>query len=331
METKSVTDRTWKEDLRRLLPGPKTLAAWGVLAVVFVWFYWSSIRKLLNTWSTQEDYQHGFIVPIFCVFLLWYRRDMIVPFAGRWSWWGLPFLALWAAMRWAAVFFNFGSLPEMSMLPFFAGLTLFVGGWQAIRWAWPSIVFLAFMFPLPGELQGLVSQQLQGVAARLSVYVIQTIGIPAVAQGHVIQLTEKPLDVAQACSGLRMLTLFFALCIGAAFVVRKPLWEKLLIIVSAAPIAVAANVLRIVLTAVLFELARLWPSVVAPETAEHFMHDLAGYLMMPIGLLLLWVEMTLLAKLLIEPSRERPLVVGELLAERAPVVGIPRVHRKRRN
>ncbi len=326
-----MTDRTWKEDLRRLLPGPKTLAAWGVLAVAFVWFYWSSLGHLLSTWCTQEDYQHGFVVPIFCVFLLWYRRDMIMPFAGRWSWWGLPFLALWAAMRWAAVFFNFGSLPEMSMLPFFAGLALFVGGWQAIHWAWPSIVFLAFMLPLPGELQGLVSQQLQGVATRMSVYVIQTLGIPAVAQGHVIQLTEKPLDVARACSGLRMMTLFFALCIGAAFVVRKPLWEKLFIVVSAAPIAVAANVLRIVLTAVLFELARLWPSVVAPETAEHFMHDLAGFLMMPIGLLLLWAEMTLLAKLLISPSHERPLVVGELLAEQAPVVGIPRVHRKRRN
>ena len=64
------------------------------------------------------------------------------------KWWGLAFLALWALMRWAAVYFNFESLPEMSMLPFFAGLALFVGGWQAFRWAWPAIVFLVFMIPL---------------------------------------------------------------------------------------------------------------------------------------------------------------------------------------
>ena len=89
-----------------------------------------------RTW-TQDDYQHGPFVPLFSLFLLWYRRDMIIPFAGRGSWWGLPFLALWAVMRWAAVYFNFGSLPEYSMLPFFAGLALFVGGWQALRWAWP--------------------------------------------------------------------------------------------------------------------------------------------------------------------------------------------------
>ena len=326
-----MTDRTWKDDLRQLRPEPKTAAAWGALAIAFLWFYGASFGRLATIWYSQEDYQHGFAVPIFCVFLLWHRRGLIVPFAGRWSWWGLPFLALWAAMRWAAVFFNFQSLPEMSMIPFFAGMALFVGGWQAIRWAWPSILFLGFAFPLPGELQGLVSQQLQGAATRMSVFVIQTLGIPAVAQGHVIQLTEKPLDVARACSGLRMMTLFFALCIGAAFLVRRPLWEKLLIVASAAPIAVASNVMRIVLTAILFESARLWPSVVAPETAEHFMHDLAGFLMMPIGLLLLWAELALLSKLLVSPRSERPLVMGELLAERAPAAGMPGVRRKRRN
>ena len=182
----------------------------------------------------SDDYQHGPFVPLFSLFLLWYRRDMIIPFAGRGSWWGLAFLALWAAMRWAAVYFNFESLPEYSMLPFLAGLALFVGGWQALRWAWPSIVFLIFMIRLPGDVQSLLSLQLQGIATRLSVYVIQTLGIPAMAVGHVIQLSDdRQLNVAEACSGLRMMMMFFAMCIGAAFVVRKPVWEKLFIVASA--------------------------------------------------------------------------------------------------
>ena len=198
-----------------------------MLAVAFVWFYWSSIHKLGRIWWTQEDYQHGFVVPIFAVVLLWLRREMILPFAGRGSWWGLAFLALWALMRWAAVYFNFEGLPEMSMVPFLAGVALFVGGWQGFRWAWPAVLFLVFMIPLPGAVQGMARLQMQTLATKLSVFVIQTLGIPAVPEGVVIQLTDKPLRVAEACSGLRMLSLFFAACVGAAFIIRKPLWEKL--------------------------------------------------------------------------------------------------------
>jgi exosortase len=308
-----MANRAFKEELQRVLPGPKVLFAWFVMAAAFVWFYWSSVTLLVYTWWRSEDYQHGFFVPIFAVLLLWLRRDMIVPFTGRVSWWGLPLLALWAAMRWLAVYFNYGSLPELSMLPFFAGLALFVGGGQGLRWSWPAILFLFFMIPLPGAMQGALSQQLQGLAARLSLFVIQTLGIPAVAQGHIIQVSnaQRPLDVAEACSGLRMMTLFFAICVGAAFVVRKPLWEKLVMVASAFPIAVASNVVRIVLTAVLCEAARHWPSLMTEDTAEKFMHDTAGLLMMPVGLLLLWAEMTVISKLLIAPLPERPLMVGE--------------------
>ena len=85
----------------------------------------------------------------------------------------------------------------------------------------------------------------------MSVYVLQTLGIPAIALGegsNVIQLSkpENKLEVARACSGLRMMTLFFAICVGTSFVLRVPVWKKILLIVSAVPIAIVSNVLRIV-------------------------------------------------------------------------------------
>ncbi|MCD4727850.1 MAG: exosortase/archaeosortase family protein [Pirellulales bacterium] len=333
MITTPTKNRSFSEELQRLLPGPKAQVAWLVLLVAFVWFYWSSIEKLVWIWYTEEDYQHGFFVPIFAVALLWLRRDMIVPFAGRGSWWGLPFFAVWAAMLWAAVYFRFESLPEMSMIPFFAGMALFVGGWQGLRWAWPAVVFLIFMIPLPGAVQGLASQELQRVATKLSVTTIQTFGIPAIAQGNVIQLTdipEKPLEVAQACSGLRMMMLFFAICVGMAFLSKKPLWERLFLVASAIPIAVVSNATRIVLTAVLCKVAFHWPSIISVDTAFKFMHDMAGYLMMPIGLILLWIEIYLLSKLLIMPLPERPLVVGRLATEEAVKTGGKRIARNKR-
>jgi exosortase len=323
MESKPANNLSFQAELKRLLPEPKVLGGWLALSVVFLWFYWSSLQHLVLSWYREEDYQHGFVVPIFALVLLWIRRDLIPPAGSRGSLWGLAFLALWAVMRWTAVYFNYGSIPELSMVPFFAGVALFVGGWQGLLWAWPSIIFLLFMIPLPGVVQGLASENLQSGATRLSTFVIQTFGIAAVAQGNVIQLAERPLEVARACSGLRMMMLFFALCIGAAFIVRRPLWERLLMIASAAPIAVAANIARIVLTAVLYELATVWPSVIDLEQYGEAIHNWAGYLMMPIGLLLLLAEMSLLNKLLIEPM-DHALVVAPKPGRRAVPVAAGR-------
>jgi exosortase len=252
---------------------------------------------------------------------------MIPTAGGEGSLWGLAFFAVWAVMRSAAIYFNFGSLPEMSMIPFLAGTALFVGGWQGLLWAWPAIIFLFFMIPLPGAVQGLASEQLQAGATKLSTYVIQTLGIAAISQGNVIQLAERPLEVARACSGLRMMMLFFALCIGAAFIVKRPLWERLVMIASAAPIAVASNVARIVLTAVIYEFATLWPDLIDLDTAAELIHEWAGYMMMPIGLLLLLGEMTLLSKLMIEPV-DHALVVSPAYASEASSGRV--VHRRRR-
>jgi exosortase len=331
MTTEPAAKPSIQEELKRLLPEPTAQMAWLALGVVFLWFHWESFRNLWAAWK-QEDYGHGYFVVPFSLFLLWWRRDMILSHALKGSWWGLVFFGLWALMRWAAVYFNYLSVPEYAMLPFFAGVALLVGGWRALLWAWPAIFFLFFMIPLPGALQGLVSQQLQGLAARLSLIVIQTIGIPAVGQGHVLQLSDapEPLDVAQACSGLRMMMLFCAICIGAALIVRKPLWERLLIVASAAPIAVISNVIRIVLTGVVTEIARAWPSLITYENAMHYTHNWAGYLMMPIGLLLLLGEMWLLSKLLIPPPPDRPLMAGMVTG--AGTLGTTeRVLRRRRN
>lgn len=300
-----------REELARMMPSPRVRWAWLVVAVVFVVFYWEQIRHLTRIWESQEDYNHGFIVPVFALYLLWRRRELMPQNTNYGNWWGLPMFALWAVMRWTAEYFNYGSLPEMSMVPFFAGVALFVGGWQGMRWAWPSVLFLVFMLPLPGRVEDFSREQLQYLATTLSVFVIQTLGVAATADGVVIQLAHHVLQVAEACSGLRMMMLFSAICVGAAFIVRKPLWEKLVMVASAVPIAIAANVLRIVLTGLLCELARQWPSLIDAETAEKFMHDMAGLLMMPIGLGLLLAEMSILSKLLISPDQSGSHLAGK--------------------
>ena len=160
---------------------------------------------------------------------------------------------------------------------------------------------------MTGVVAGAFRDFLQRLGTKISVYVIQTLGIPAVAQGNVINLTEGQLGVVEACSGLRMLMLFFAVCLGAAFVLRCPLWKKVVIVVCAVPIAVLSNVARITVTAFLHE-------TVSPELADKVFHDMAGLLMMPLAMLLLWGVWVLLGKLFLEQMPERPLSLSGSLA-----------------
>jgi exosortase len=246
------------------------------------------------------------------LYLLWYRRDMLPTVPQKGSWWGLALFGIWAMVIWSGVYFNFTWFEPFSIVPCLAAVTLFIGGWQIFLWAWPSLAFLFFIVPLPGLLSSFLGDPLQRIGTHVSVFVIQTLGIAAQAEGNVIKLRDTPqLEVAAACSGIKMLMLFFTLCIGAAFIMRKPIWERILIVVSAPPIAVIANVFRITLTAILFVIAEHMPWLMTRATAEKVYHDFAGLLMMPLALLILWGEMALINKLLVQPMTDRTLVVRE--------------------
>jgi exosortase len=298
----------WKTTLLQ----PSVIATLAVLVGLFVFFYYPTIDSLVKTYWHDPDYVHGFFVPIFSLYILWVRRDKLPSVPQKGSWWGLAFFIVWIFIVWTGAYFNYRWIQYFSIVPCLAAITLFVGGWQIFLWAWPAIVFLFFIVPLPGLLSGFFSHPLQSIGTHVSVFVIQTMGIPAIAQGNQIILRDPPpLGVEEACSGVKMLMLFFTLCVGAAFIMRKPVWERILIVVSAPPIAVLSNVFRITLTAILFETAHQWPTVMSRETADKVFHDFAGLLMMPLALLILWAEMTLISKLMVQPITDRTLVIRQ--------------------
>ena len=82
---------------------------------------------------------------------------------------------------------------------------------RLLEWAWPSIVFLAFMIPLPWRVENALGPPLQSIATTVSTYLLQTLGFMAFAEGNVIQLNEARIGVVEACSGLSMLITFVAL------------------------------------------------------------------------------------------------------------------------
>jgi exosortase len=288
----------------RSRPDTGVLITLGVAALVFVWAYWRSMALVTDRWYNEPDYVQGFLVIPFAALLLWLRSDLAPGWKLEGNYWGLALLAVGAWMRWFSAYYNYVLVDPLSLVPSIAGVVLFIGGWRAFRWALPAIVFLIFMVPLPGELADRMTHPLQAVGANVSTYLLQTMGVFAWAEGNVIHLSRgNPLNVAEACSGLKMTMLFFAICYGAAFVEKRPLLDRVVIIASAFPIAMIANIMRITLTGLLHELFN-------PETADNFYHSLAGWFMMPVAIVLLWIILAVWSRLLITVDENRPVAIG---------------------
>jgi exosortase len=249
---------------------------------------------IAHEWEHKPVYSHGYLVPLFAIVLLWLRRDQFQPSQWSPSWWGLVLIGMAALLRLAGAHFYFEWLDFISILPMLAGLCLLIGGTHALKWAAPSIAFLLFMLPLPYRVEVGLRTPLQHVGTVASCYTLQTVGLPAYAEGNQIHgITEHPLEVEQACSGLGMMMVFFALCAAVVYMISyRPLWERIIVFLSAAPIAIFANVIRISATGTLYA----WGF----ERAAQILHEqLSAFLMMPVALGLLWFELWFFSKLIL--------------------------------
>ena len=274
-----------------------TLVVVALLGLAALWAYWSTLANLTWRWSEDPQYSHGFLVPVFALYLLWLRRDRLAGRTLNANWLGLAFLGLAVGLRLAGARFHYEYLDQISLLPCCAGLFMLAGSWTAFFWSWPAVAFLAFMIPLPHTVSLAMSAPMQSLATIVSTFALQVIGRPAIAEGNVILLNDIELGIVEACSGLRMLVVFFALSTAVAMLIQKPLWEKLLIACSAVPIALISNILRITITGVFYD-------TLGNNYGGAFFHDLAGWLMMPLGLVFLVVELWILKTLLIERSSD---------------------------
>jgi exosortase len=276
----------------------------GLVALGLGWAYWPTLVDMAKRWSVDPRYSHGSLVPLFALYLLWARRGGFAASSCRPSWWGAPLVALGAALNFFGAYFYVEWFQFLSLIPSMAGLAAAAGGWPAFRWSLPSIAYLFFMMPLPYRVELALGAPLQRIATVASTYGLQTMGLPAVAEGNIILMDDARIGVVEACNGLGMLFMFFAFAFAAALVLQRSLADKIVIILSAAPIALLANVARITVTGLLHH-------TVGGKVADAVYHDLAGWLMMPLALGALWLELLLLSRLFVEappaPAEARPI------------------------
>ncbi len=286
----------------RWMPSAALIAP-AAVGLALGWSWLPSLRLMAARWAADPRYSHGFLVPIVSAYYLWSSRKRLVEAELAPSAWGLVLIAVGSLLGLAGARFYLGWFEGLAPLVTLAGLAVLFGGWAGLKWAGPAIGFLIFMVPLPYRVETALGYPLQRTATLASTYALQALGLAAVAEGNIILIDDARIGVVEACNGLGMLLTFFAVSTAVALFTGRPWIDRILILLSAAPIAFLANVSRITITGVLHRYA-------SGKAADAFYHDLAGWLMMPMALLAFGLELKLLSLLFIEPPSggDRPAI-----------------------
>lgn len=259
----------------------------ALLVAALIWSYWTTLTAMAYKWWNDPQYSQGYLVPFFSLVILYLRRDRLEKITSTLDPRGLILVIVGMLIHIACGFINQDWLDGVSLLIVLAGLFWLFGGWSIMWWALPAVLFLIFMIPLPHSVETGLAYPLQRIATIGSLFLIQASGIPAVAEGNVIFLSHSRIGVMEACSGLSMLLIFFALAAAMVVIYRPPLLDSIILVISAVPIAIIVNILRITATGI----AQEW---FGEEAAEKIFHDWAGWLMMPVALGFLALEIWLL-------------------------------------
>lgn len=279
------------------------LAVGGVVLIAGAWAYYPTLVEMVTAWEREPDYSHGFLVLPMALLFLWLKRASFPGFgASSWLIGGLLVLASLGVRLFAGAFF-YEAIDGWSMVLWLAGCVALLFGTGVLRWSGPSIAFLIFMVPLPFRLEGMLSLPLQRIATKLSCWGLQILGQPAIAEGNTILVGDNHLEIAQACSGLRLFVSILALAFVYLMLVRRAWWEKLLLLASVIPIAIIANSTRIIATGLLYEFA-------SSDATKHFSHDFSGWAMIPLAAVLFWIVLWYLGKLFREQEQ---LDIGNLI------------------
>lgn len=256
------------------------------------WLYAPALVHLVWTWSKDENYGHGFLVPFLSFYFASeaFRRGPIPP-STRFD--ALSFVLILASIvgRLLTTLVPIGIIGDLSFILGLAGIVGLVAGRAALSRFRFALAFLIFMIPLPIALYTLIASPLQRIVSLIASGLLTAIGIPVLCQGNMMTLPgDVHLFVAEACSGMRQLTGFLALATAVAWLSPRPVWYRWTLVISSVPIALIANIMRVTLTA--------WMAYsVNEDLAGGWFHTVEGLLMMGVGLAMIAAECALLNRL----------------------------------
>jgi exosortase D (VPLPA-CTERM-specific) len=248
-----------------------------------------ALSELVRRWTAQEEYSHGFLIPVVAAWLIWMRRDALLSSFGPPSWAGALLILVATLMHGVGALSAIFVFSQLAFIVALLGITLAVGGFSLLRAAFFPIIFLIFAIPLPYFIDANLSLNLQLISSQLGVFFIRLFGVPVYLDGNLIDLGNYKLQVVDACSGLRYLFPLLSLSFLAAYLFNAPAWQRVLVLLSSIPITIAMNGFRIGLVGVTMD---RW----GPGMADGALHFFEGWIIFIASAFLLTLEIYLLAR-----------------------------------
>ncbi len=255
---------------------------WGIPFVLLFVIYLPALQELVITWATDDNYSHGFLIPVVCTYLAWGKRKEIAALPKQIDSRGLFLviagMLLFVVANGAAEYFTL----RVSFVMCLTGLLWYFFGGKLIRIIWFECFFLLFMIPIPYVLYYSVAFPMQMLATKITVVALKFLGAAVIQQGNIIHIADYSLEVAEACSGVRSLMALIALGALYAHSTQEKLVPKALLFISTIPIAVIANVFRVLVTSILVY-------TISPAAAEEPVHSIMGMMVFVVAFIMLFI------------------------------------------
>ena len=307
----AITDRgsppaVTRSEGRTLLRSPELLCLLGVLLLLVA--FSGGLADLMRRWRTQEEYSHGFFIPLISAWFLWQRRDGLRQSRGDPSPSGWQLVLASGLMLVVGEFTATFLLIQLGFLLGLAGLVLAYGGSSLLRVSALPIALLLFCIPLPYFIDSQLSWRLQLVSSDLGVTALRALGYSVYREGNVIDLGTYMLQVVDACSGLRYLYPLLSVGFLMAYMYPAAMRWRVLLVFSTVPITIITNSVRIALVGVLVE---RWGS----SMADGFLHAFEGWAIFLVCQAILILEIALIERF----TLRRSIVDVQQLPRIAPV------------
>ncbi len=277
----------------------------AVLGGLFGLAQYEVVLWLVKSWNRSLNWSHGWLIPLFSLYLVYTRRHEIQSVERRPNVLGLILMVLGFGIEVSSLlipslrnWFVVGLAAVMALF----GLVLYFNGWRPMRYLWLPVLYMALAVPMTGGLYSRIAYPLQEVAAAGAKGMMEVGGVTIRRDGSRMTLKDvngdpQHLMVEEACSGMNLLMAFFALGVAAAYLQDRPLWHRGVLVVAGIPIAVFCNVLRVFITSMAYFFGH-------PELGQGVLHSFTGMVMLIPAFAMLWGLGWLLNRLVVEVDED---------------------------
>ena len=255
-----------------------------IIGTLFYYLFHNEIESIVRRWLTDSSWSHGFLIPLFSLYFINQHKSEILNLQTKPNYLGLLFLICGIVFYpLNIVQFQYGYFRPLGMIATLGAIVLFLGGWRLVKYTWLPVGFLVFAVPLPTRYYVSLTMPMRQLAATVATALFNLVDqMQATANGVVIdviykgQRLEPALNVAEACSGMRLLMAFLALGVAMAYLHYRPIWQRIILLISTIPIAILCNIVRVTVTGFIYVL-------IHPKYAHGIYHDILGMAMLPLA------------------------------------------------